>query len=91
MPSEESHTQGFLLETLNNLVTAIRETRPEPVAPRNEHLGGVTYEKFLKLDPPVFIGRADPSSRRVGSKRQNVPSRYWEYQKRKRPTLARIG
>ena len=60
IPNEESHTQGFLLETLNNLVTAIRETRPEPVAPRSENLGGITYEKFLKLDPPVFAGRADP-------------------------------
>ena len=32
----------------------------EPVAPRNENLIGITYEKFLKLDPPVFVGRADP-------------------------------
>ena len=60
MPSEESHTQGFLLETLNRLVSAIRESRQAPAPPRNENLGGITYEKFLKLDPPVFVGSADP-------------------------------
>jgi hypothetical protein len=63
--NEWQEQRGFVMETLGNLAqtmdTQMRNQTELAAAINERHSTGIiTYEKFLKLNPPTFSGKADP-------------------------------
>jgi hypothetical protein len=60
---EWSDQRGFIMESLSALASAMRNQAHSQVpTPEPSHPATVSYEKFLKLDPPTFAGKPDPDA-----------------------------